>query len=132
MRLLTHNFLQSNVKGTTNGYPLKIEATNIIVEESPMDVGLVTRMVAKVDYGALVAAVSEIRATELLAAEQIPDIPTEKPDLQVTDSNALLEALHVILFNIHILEGSLICPDTGRQFPIKDGIPNMMLHEDEI
>ncbi|KAG7356668.1 Trm112p-like protein [Nitzschia inconspicua] len=132
MRLLTHNFLQSNVKGTTNGYPLKIEATNIIVEESPMDVGLVTRMVAKVDYGALVAAVAEIRATELLAAEQIPDIPTEKPDLQVTDSNALLEALHVILFNIHILEGSLICPDTGRQFPIKDGIPNMMLHEDEI
>ena len=43
-----------------------------------------------------------------------------------------LKSLHFILFNLHVLEGSLICPDTGRKFPIKDGIPNMILHEDEI
>jgi multifunctional methyltransferase subunit TRM112 len=30
------------------------------------------------------------------------------------------------------VEGILLCPDTGRKFPIKDGIPNMILHEDEV
>jgi multifunctional methyltransferase subunit TRM112 len=122
---------------TTKGYPLKIEATNVIFEESPMDVGLVSRMISKVDYGALVGAITAIRSTNLLSADLVPEIPTDKPsanDLQVAegDTNAVLEALHVIMFNIHVLEGALICPDTGRRFPIKDGIPNMILHEDEI
>jgi multifunctional methyltransferase subunit TRM112 len=104
-----------------------------------MDANLVAKMVAKMDYGALVGAVAEIRATNLLSNEQIPDIPPQKPDLQSDDDHdnnnnntALLEALYIVLFNIHVLEGTLICPDTGRQFPIQDGIPNMMLHEDEI
>jgi multifunctional methyltransferase subunit TRM112 len=30
------------------------------------------------------------------------------------------------------LGGHLVCPDTGRRFPINDGIPNMILHEDEL
>lgn len=99
-----------------------------------MDAGLVTRMVSKVNYSALVGAVAEIRAIGLLLANQIPEIPAERPDLEGSDEGnaAILEALHVVLFNIHVLEGTLTCPDTGRQFPIKDGIPNMMLHEDEI
>jgi multifunctional methyltransferase subunit TRM112 len=34
--------------------------------------------------------------------------------------------------DLHVLEGNLVCPDTGQKFPIKEGIPNMILHEDEI
>ena len=45
---------------------------------------------------------------------------------------AVLQKLHHALLEIHITEGSLICPDTGRRFPIKNGIPNMLLHEDEV
>jgi uncharacterized protein YbaR (Trm112 family) len=48
------------------------------------------------------------------------------------DGSSMIESLHFILFNLHVIEGSLVCPDTGRKFPIKDGIPNMILHEDEI
>ena len=40
--------------------------------------------------------------------------------------------LHRVLFDIHVLGGHLVCPDTGRRFPIHDGIPNMILHEDEL
>jgi hypothetical protein len=29
MRLITHNMLQCNVRGVTNGYPLKIEAVDL-------------------------------------------------------------------------------------------------------
>jgi multifunctional methyltransferase subunit TRM112 len=134
---LSLSILSSLNTRTTKGYPLKIEATSVNIEESPMDVGLVSRMISKVDYGALLGAVSDIRITNLLSSDLLPEIPSEKPgvnDLLAAegDTNAVLEALHVILFNIHVLEGALICPDTGRQFPIKDGIPNMILHEDEI
>jgi uncharacterized protein YbaR (Trm112 family) len=48
------------------------------------------------------------------------------------DELVVLQQLHHVLFNIHIEEGHLICPDTGRKFPIKQGIPNMILHEDEV
>jgi multifunctional methyltransferase subunit TRM112 len=140
MRLLTHNFLQSTVKGTTKGYPLKIEATAILVESTPMDDddGLVRRMVSKVDYSALVGALQDIRnsctSEDSLKDVALPsvDIPPEKPSNEEGMTELLLQSYHQILFNIHVLEGNLICPDTGRKFPIKDGIPNMILHEDEI
>ena len=116
---------------TTKGYPLKIEATNIILEESPMDAGLVKRMVLdKVNYEALVTAVAEIRETGLVT--ELPEIPSERPEESALEEGPVLEALHVVLFNLHVIEGALICPDTRRRFPIKDGIPNMILHADEL
>jgi multifunctional methyltransferase subunit TRM112 len=33
---------------------------------------------------------------------------------------------------VTVVEGSLACPETGRQFPISDSIANLMLHEDEV
>lgn len=44
----------------------------------------------------------------------------------------LMKEIHHILFEIHIQNGFLICPESNRKFPIKDGIPNMLLHEDEV
>ena len=49
-----------------------------------------------------------------------------------SQSLLLYKTLFCALFEIHIMEGILICPDTQREFPIKDGIPNMILHEDEL
>ena len=63
---------------------------------------------------------------------------------------SLLSELHHLLFEVHVIEGFLICPESGnpkpissvaifmidiyagRKFPIHDGIPNMLLHEDEV
>jgi multifunctional methyltransferase subunit TRM112 len=129
MRLLTHNFLQSNVRGTTKGYPLKIVPSKILVESSPVDTELVRKMLPKLQYSAVVSAVAEI--TEL-ADPKPPAIPSELPEEGEELEESVLEALHQVLFNIHVLEGELVCPDTGRKFPIKQGIPNMILHEDEI
>lgn len=28
------------------------------------------------------------------------------------------------------MEGELVCPETGRKFPVRQGVPNMLLHED--
>lgn len=48
------------------------------------------------------------------------------------DNLEFLQHLHHILFEYHIIDGTLTCPTSGRKFPIKEGIPNMLLHEDEI
>lgn len=138
MRLLTHNFLQSNVRGTTEGYPLKIEATNVIVEESTMDSVLLSKVLCKINYSGLLKAINDIRSTPNLKPDlstmlsEAPDIPSEPPKEGESVDEAILKALHFFLFDVHVLDGVLICPDTSRKFPINDGIPNMILHEDEV
>jgi multifunctional methyltransferase subunit TRM112 len=37
-----------------------------------------------------------------------------------------LQAMHNLLLDIHVIDGTLICPETGRRFPIAERIPNMM------
>lgn len=41
-------------------------------------------------------------------------------------------ALHHVLFDVHVLEGELVCVESGHAFPIEDGRPNMMLDEDMV
>ena len=41
-----------------------------------------------------------------------------------------MRALHHVLFDVHILEGELVCVESGQVFPIEEGRPNMMLDED--
>jgi len=38
----------------------------------------------------------------------------------------------LLLFKIDIVEGNLVCMETQRKFPITNGIPNMLLNEDEV
>ena len=40
--------------------------------------------------------------------------------------------MHHVLLEIEVMEGNLVCPETGRKFPITKGIPNMLLKEDEV
>jgi multifunctional methyltransferase subunit TRM112 len=60
------------------------------------------------------------------------DLPVIPDTLPSHVDDALAANLFRLLFEIHVLEGVLVCPDTGREFPIKDGIPNMVLHADEL
>ncbi|KAL7573795.1 hypothetical protein ACA910_007824 [Epithemia clementina (nom. ined.)] len=185
MRLLTHNFLQSTVKGTENGYPLQIEVERVELEDPPSEINrdLLLRLLPKLNYPALLQGAEQI-------APHVPGLPTlpkelppyflslsgppappnnnsdsdsntaaaaaatfsqpasdeKDPETEVVEEAATtrlenesednlqtLEAnLHKILFDVHLIDGALICPGTGRRFPVKDAIPNMLLHADEI
>jgi multifunctional methyltransferase subunit TRM112 len=134
MRLLTHNYLQSNVKGTEKGYPLQIEATKVEYDESPCDVEFIRTLVTKIDYESLRSAMTQLSpicVTDLASDLTLPELPESLPP--PTDyEESLLQSLHTVLMDIHVVEGHLVCPDTGRRFNISMGIPNMILHEDEI
>lgn len=122
---------------TEKGYPLQIEADKIEYEESPFDAEFVSALLQKIDYDTLKGAVQQISEkckSELTDQIAVPELPEEIPvstDASTADEG-LLRKLHTVMFDIHVVEGNLICPDTGRRFNIKMGIPNMILHADEI
>ena len=55
--------------------------------------------------------------------------PTIPPNL--TSDTSFLQALHHVLVNVNVVSGVLKCPDTGREFSIRDGICDFMLEEEE-
>lgn len=118
MRLITHNMLKSNVKDVEDGYPLIIEVEKVSNETCDFDADFVKRMLNKLDYPALRKAASQLSV----------EIPDEPP----TDLEEDLRRVHHALLEVHVVEGALICPESGRRFKINNGIPNMLLHEDEI
>ncbi len=40
-----------------------------------------------------------------------------------------MDALRTVLLGVHVVKGVLVCPTTGRQFPIVDGVPNLTVTE---
>jgi len=98
---------------------LGIEATTVAVEKTPFDREMILKMLPRINYDAVVAANKQL---SLKAEETITELPEKLP----TDiDDELLQALHHVLYDIHLVEGFLVCPGTGRKFPVKDSIPNM-------
>jgi multifunctional methyltransferase subunit TRM112 len=127
MRLLTHNTLRNNMaQAKGKGFPLLITATEIRVVESmeppsERQMAFLKSMLTRLDWPALVQA---------CAAMGIPTLPTMLTD-DLAQDTTFLQALYNILMNVHLVQGMLTCPVTGREFPVTDGIPNMILEEDE-
>jgi multifunctional methyltransferase subunit TRM112 len=42
------------------------------------------------------------------------------------EDDNILRVLHHLLFDMHLTEGELVCPESGQRFPVTNGIPNMM------
>ncbi|XP_045790833.1 multifunctional methyltransferase subunit TRM112 homolog A-like [Trifolium pratense] len=122
MRLLTHNMLSSNIRGVVNGFPLKIEAVKVVEKSVDMNTDFLKNMFEKIEWKAFVEASVSMGYTEL----------PEEADSSMLDSDEFLSRFHHALLELHLEEGVLVCPETGRRFPVSKGIPNMLLHEDEV
>lgn len=42
------------------------------------------------------------------------------------------EIPYFTILQVEVIKGFLICPESGRKFPIENGIPNMLLNEGEV
>ncbi|XP_070543695.1 multifunctional methyltransferase subunit TRM112-like protein [Ptychodera flava] len=123
MKLLTHNMLISQVKGVTNGYPLAIEAKEVRVQEVDFNPEFISRMIAKIEWEVLYKAAQSIG--------HLGDLPAEPVEDHDSNEDFLKEA-HRVILEVEVIEGNLVCPESGRKFPISNGIPNMKLNEDEV
>lgn len=122
MRLLTHNMLSCNIKGVTNGFPLRVEVEKFVEKQVDFNPDFLKNTFPKIEWKALVDA------SRVMGYAELPD----QVDPSMLDSEEFLKKFHHALLELHLEEGALICPETGRRFPISKGIPNMLLHEDEV
>ena len=83
----------------------------------------ISRMIPKLDWPVLVKAADTIGKNDNLPKEILPEYENDSD---------FLRKVHHILLEVDIVNGELICPETGRKFPINNGIPNMLLNEDEV
>ena len=60
---------------------------------------------------------------------KLPETVTEG---MLKDDEEFLRAFHHALLELMLEEGALVCPETGRRFPVHKGVPNLLLHEDEV
>ena len=61
----------------------------------------------------------------------------ELPKVEILNDESLnnedlLKKLHNVLLELEVIEGELVCPETGRKFQISNGIPNMLVNDDEV
>ena len=112
-----------NKKGVENGYPLKIEADEVEVVDLEFNHELIEKMMPKMNYPVLLQAAKELKIAQ--------DLPETWNESMLEDEN-IVKAIHHVLLEVHVKEGKLICPESGRPFPVKNGIPNMLLREDEV
>jgi multifunctional methyltransferase subunit TRM112 len=134
MRLFTHNLLTCNVKAcvatasrnpsSINNFPLQIipDEGGLKQEESEFRPEATARLFRKLDWAALREAAASLGVAEL------PLSPPSNPETDL----GFLKSVHDLIMDIHIVEGRLVCPNCARAFPIKNGIPNMLLTDDEI
>ncbi|XP_066995838.1 multifunctional methyltransferase subunit TRM112-like protein [Anabrus simplex] len=124
MKLLTHNMLTSKcMKGVTVGYPLGIVAKDIKVSETEFNSEFVSRIIPKLDWNALWKAADSIGHSGDLPQSLIEDFE---------NNEEFLKKVHHVLLEVEVINGELVCPESGRKFPISQGIPNMLLNEDEL
>lgn len=122
MRLITHNMLACNIRGVTKGFPLGIEAERLETREASFNPDFLRHIFPKLEWKAL------RDAAQTLGLEELPE--TVEPGM--LEDEAFLRKFHHALLEVHLEEGALVCPETGRRFPVQKGIPNMLLNEDEV
>ncbi|KAL5968319.1 hypothetical protein TSMEX_003911 [Taenia solium] len=125
MRLFTHNILTSRVlKSVKVGYPLAIKATKVDITPMEFEAKSTARFIPKIEWTVLKSAAEQI------GADHVGQLPESIPDGYENNEEFLHQA-HKALMEIDVIEGALVCPETGREFPIHNGIPNMLVNEDE-
>ena len=118
---------------TQKGYPLIIEPTKVEYIETPLNYEFVQSAVKKLDYTVFYRAAQQIAS---LCQPPLPTLPESLGGVMGSDDGVqikeTIQIIHSVLLDYHVVEGFLVCPDTKRKFTILQGIPNMILHEDEL
>jgi len=114
--------MMCNRKQCSGGFPFKIQARETKMTESEFDADIVRSMLGRLEYDALVATAASLGMSSLPPSYTPSDL----------EDDMFLRAVHDVILDFHVEEGELVCPLCERKFPITMGIPNMLLHDDEV
>jgi multifunctional methyltransferase subunit TRM112 len=91
--------------------------------EADFDAAFLRHILPRLDWPALVAGAAALGAE--------PPLPADPPTADQLQDDAFLRTLHHALLEVCLAEGALVCPGSGRRFPVVKGVPNMLLAEGE-
>eukprot|EP00764_Aduncisulcus_paluster_P013992 gnl/Carplike_NY0171/7788_a10779_277.p1 GENE.gnl/Carplike_NY0171/7788_a10779_277~~gnl/Carplike_NY0171/7788_a10779_277.p1 ORF type:complete len:126 (+),score=17.29 gnl/Carplike_NY0171/7788_a10779_277:2-379(+) len=123
MLLFLHNITRCRAKDCTNEHPLDIRIEKVKLKEREFKLELMKNLWDRIDYKAL----KELIVVLKLESEDHP-LPDDIPE---DVSEEFLKNLHFYLFQIDIEKGVLCCQTCKKEYPIKHGIPNMIIGSDE-
>eukprot|EP00929_Paragymnodinium_shiwhaense_P008966 TRINITY_DN112974_c0_g1_i1.p1 TRINITY_DN112974_c0_g1~~TRINITY_DN112974_c0_g1_i1.p1 ORF type:complete len:137 (+),score=26.20 TRINITY_DN112974_c0_g1_i1:43-453(+) len=136
MHLLTHNFLRCHKRGVVNGYPLLIRPTIIEYKEAGYNLDFVRGLLPKLRWQAFRAGVECLRPCKQVlgihAFEKAGGWPGLPHDLPEKCDDALLRQMRILLLDVQLKEGTLVCPESGREFAVVNSIPDMRLRDEEL
>lgn len=116
MRILSHNSLKCPAKDVTEGFPLKLEIEDLEVVETECNPEFIRSLLPTLDWPAITLAANAIGLKGIPAAF----------DVSLMEDSDFITAMHNLLLDIHIIKGFLVCPESGRRFPIENRIVDMM------
>ena len=126
MKAITHNLLMCNIKKCTEGdnnYPFIIIAKEVINKECEFNIEATKKLYERQDKKALNQFCKDLNLFKYDFTNINDDLKKEKEFWQY---------VHKILNETLIISGSLKCPNCQREFPIKNGIVDMVLRDDEM
>ena len=126
MKAITHNILMCNIKKCAEGdnnYPFIIIPKEIINKECAFDLEFTKNLYERQDKKALNQFCKDLKLFKYDFTNINDDIKNEKD---------FWPYVHKILNETLINEGCLKCPNCQREFPIKIGIVDMVLRDDEM
>jgi multifunctional methyltransferase subunit TRM112 len=92
------------------------------VRETPLNEDFIRHILPTLNWPAILLAAEAVGLSGL-SQELVPELAGDV---------GFLQAIHRLLLDVHIIEGSMICPESGRAFSINDGVPNMILPESDV
>ncbi|XP_075043755.1 multifunctional methyltransferase subunit TRM112-like protein [Mixophyes fleayi] len=122
MKLLTHNMLRSHVTGVSRGFPLIVRADEVKLHSVDFNREFVARMIPKLEWEAFVETAESLGHGSGLTRELSSGFENDEE---------FLKKVHHVLLEVEVIEGALKCPESGTEFPITRGIPNMLINEEE-
>ena len=126
MKSITHNILMCNIKKceeSKKNFPFIIIANKIENKVSKFDINLTKKIYDSLDKEAL---------NEFCKDLNIVKYDFTKVDDNIKNQNEFLECVHKVIDETLVVEGNLKCPNCQREFPIINGIVDMVLRDDEM
>ena len=126
MKAITHNILNCNIKKcieSNNNYPFIIIGEEVVNKESNFDIEATKKLYERQDKKALNQFCKDLNLFKYDFTNISEDIKKEED---------FWNFVHKILNETLIIKGTLKCPNCQREFPIKKGIVDMVLRDDEM
>ena len=126
MNAITHNILMCNIKKceeSKKNFPFIIIANKIENKVSKFDINLTKKIYDSLDKEAL---------NEFCKDLNIVKYDFTKVDDNIKNQNEFWEYVHKVIDETLVVEGNLKCPNCQREFPIINGIVDMVLRDDEM